>query len=494
MAINPKFVYTALLGTNYLPNQKPDPSELPSSLSSTSLAPRIADRIAALNYRKASGFVGYDSVTHHTTRFDGRRRHISIPHPLPYARLCSEIQANWGRFDHIAANTNSKTRPMQHSDGRLFKMSYADWKTRTRGELLRTQGKELVVSADVAQCFPSIYSHSIAWALVGVDHAKRHKQRHHWFNKLDNYSTMLKRAETNGLLIGPGTSNIMLEIIFSNIDNVLSSNGFDFHRYVDDYTAYVENHNEADRFRNLLSDQLSKYNLFLNRAKYREQSLPGARVSWAITALRRSLPSSNTISRYQAISYLDFAVGLSNEHPDVSTIKFGLKSLLRKDLGKSAYSDLFLYTLTLAERQPDLMPLLELFPAIAFQRGMDSHKADLSRIVTSYCDANQSDGILWACHHIKRAGSTLDDSAAAAVLNLEDPLGLCMLISNGTAGQKDAVVELHNSKNHSDLYELDRRWLVAYELYRRNLISNPYTGNDGRAFDIMKEEAVEFFV
>lgn len=34
-------------------------------------------------------------------------------------------------------------------------------------------GKKYVVKSDITSCYPSIYSHSISWALLGKDEAKK---------------------------------------------------------------------------------------------------------------------------------------------------------------------------------------------------------------------------------------------------------------------------------------------------------------------------------
>ena len=60
---------------------------------------------------------------------------------------------------------------------RIFEMNYKDWRTDGNPELdllFHEDGaSRYLVKADISTCFPSIYSHSIPWALVGKETAKK---------------------------------------------------------------------------------------------------------------------------------------------------------------------------------------------------------------------------------------------------------------------------------------------------------------------------------
>jgi sugar phosphate isomerase/epimerase len=101
---------------------------------------------------------------------------------------------------------------------------------------------------------------------VGFDHAKKHKPPEHkgeWFNQLDEKLRKIKRNETQGVAIGPGTSNILSEIILARVDAQLAKE-FTYIRYIDDYTAYCETEEEAQKFIRRLGEELAKYKLLLN--------------------------------------------------------------------------------------------------------------------------------------------------------------------------------------------------------------------------------------
>ncbi|MEZ8808958.1 antiviral reverse transcriptase Drt3b [Vibrio atlanticus] len=104
---------------------------------------------------------------------------------------------------------------------------------------------------DVANCFDSIYTHTIAWAAKDKDYIKDNYVS--WYNqfaqKLDTTMQRSNANETNGIPIGSEFSRIFAEVIFQridiNIEKTLKSeysyvNRVDYQvlRYVDDYIVF----------------------------------------------------------------------------------------------------------------------------------------------------------------------------------------------------------------------------------------------------------------
>ncbi|MBG8732000.1 RNA-directed DNA polymerase [Neisseria meningitidis] len=72
-------------------------------------------------------------------------------------------------------------------------------------------GKRFVVNADISNCFGSIYTHALSWALVGKDIAKKERNGY-WHNDIDKYTMNINNGETHGILIGCHASNLLSEI------------------------------------------------------------------------------------------------------------------------------------------------------------------------------------------------------------------------------------------------------------------------------------------
>ena len=104
-------------------------------------------------------------------------------------------------------------------------MNYKNWRVDGNPEsdlLIHDKGiSHFLVKADIATCFPSIYTHAIPWAAVGKEKAKNSIRTDTWYNRIDERCREMCNGETHGLLIGPHTSNLIAEIILTVVDKKL---------------------------------------------------------------------------------------------------------------------------------------------------------------------------------------------------------------------------------------------------------------------------------
>jgi hypothetical protein len=212
-------------------------------------------------------------------------RPLAIPEPFAYANQAKSLSNNWLNLqNHFRDNTINDSFKVSRIHLRklkdkpeLFEMNYKNFLKDGDPEQDIVIKSKYVALADISNCFPSIYSHSISWALVGKTYAKQKSKstdKNEWFNQIDFNTRNLKFGETNGVLIGPHSSNLISEIILVSVDNELTKQGFKYIRNIDDYTCYVETYEDADRFFLCLSEELKKYELVLNSKKSKIIPLP----------------------------------------------------------------------------------------------------------------------------------------------------------------------------------------------------------------------------
>ncbi len=141
---------------------------------------------------------------------------------------------------------------------------------------------------DISKCFDSIYTHSIAWAVLGLDVVKENvmSSKNTFPGKFDKFIQYANYGETNGILIGPEFSRIFAEIILQKIDKTLeeklkeNENGYyhkvdyEIYRYVDDYFLFCDDSVLKDKILRILKHELKKYKLSINNAKYEEYNKP----------------------------------------------------------------------------------------------------------------------------------------------------------------------------------------------------------------------------
>ena len=270
MSFDKEFLLASLLQYNYFPSQKKDKEELPPTINSEKLTPAVAEKLKRGTSRKG----GYDQVEYRATRYNNVSRSLAIPHPLAYVNLCDVLSNNWEQLRYITQTKNSLIIPEAHDDGRIIVMDYENTKEKIERHIKMSFNNKFFVNTDITNFFPSVYSHSIPWALVGFDVSKKKREASEWFNQIDTYQRATKRDETNGIPIGPASSNIVCEALLARIDKVLSDEGFQFIRFIDDYTAYFDTYEKAEEFIRRLSEELAEYKLLLNIKKTFIEPLP----------------------------------------------------------------------------------------------------------------------------------------------------------------------------------------------------------------------------
>ncbi len=220
----------------------------------------------------------------------------------------------------------------------LFEMSHKDFSEDDYPEPELLIGKQYLVKADISNCFPSIYTHAISWALVGKLHSKVNKNGN-WFNDIDLYTRNLKSQETHGILIGPHASNLISEIILVVIDDELIRKGYQFVRNIDDYSCFTETNEKAEQFLIDLASELKNFNLSLNHKKTEISRLPLASTeSWV-----RKLNNLNNIRDKVNLgfndvrSYIDSVIDIMHKNNDNSAIlNYAIKVISKKKLSSNA--------------------------------------------------------------------------------------------------------------------------------------------------------------
>lgn len=499
--LDEEFVLNALLRYNFLPNQKSDSDELPPVLSSVSFTVPVADKLKSVHEKRGGGFPGYDAVVYKLTRFNGVARFCSVPHPKAYAGLVLTIDKNWQNLSYVSENENSRITPRRHEDGRLVIMDYEDRVLTSQQTLGASFGKRFVVNTDISNCYPSIYSHSVPWAVAGFAEAKKNKaKKNKWYNQLDRALQYVSKNETNGISIGPGTSNIISEAILARVDDELKKY-FTYYRYMDDYTAYCGSHEEAERFVFNLSKELAKYKLTLNVGKTAIHSLPTALTNDWVIDLRNSLPKQTPVTAFDAVNYLDKVVQVAKHNPDGSVMKYGLKAFSSVLIDSQNEADtevvrlVLTYAVNLAFYHPILVPLLDgLFDKHLSLDSSFGYNQELQAIICENVRLNRSDAISWGLFLAKKYGVTIRQCCYDQIIESKDCIPILLMYITGEKEQRDAVVSYAKSLDRKDFYGLDQHWLLLYQMFKDGAISDPYSDGSSNAtsFSIMKSNGVNF--
>jgi hypothetical protein len=201
---------------------------------------------------------------------------------------------------------------------------------------------EALVKLDVKHCYPSIYSHSIHWAIDGYENVRLEDPKTlqasvQWGGdgqKIDAYIQALHGGFTKGLTVGPGASDFIVELLFRRIDHEISD-GFKFAkvsakggRYKDDYRILVKKKSQVGKAIEIVENILRKYLLNINEDKTVVGSpFDVLQRKWMVEY--NAALTDVAKSQKQFLWYLSHVAELQKQYPG--------KRLLPKFLSSSAY-------------------------------------------------------------------------------------------------------------------------------------------------------------
>ncbi len=422
--------------------------------------------------KKAYRYVYYESI-----RNVNVPRQMGIPTPMSYQRLCECLANNWDKLHkHFSDNTvNQKYKVSRihirkmYDKNNLFEMNYSNWKVDGTPDPELSIGMKYMVKADISKCFPSIYTHSVTWALVGKTKAKANR-RGNWYNEIDSCLQNTKDQETHGLLIGPHSSNIVSELILCVIDNNLVDRGWKYIRNIDDYTCYVEDELKASEFLVDLQNELRQFDLSLNHKKTRIEKLPLASVEqWA-----RKINSIALLTNYNKVdykncrAYIDFAIETARkEKNNAAVLKYAIKVLSGLELTENAkiYEQQEVFMLALI--YPYMVPLLEKYIFEPCETSVNDIKSISNLIFKEYFLKLKYEAVSYAIYFAIKYSFEIEEMEVDKIIKTDD----CILLTLGfkyyeSRGDSKAVKKMQDYaesfKNDEDKFE--ELWIFGYEI------------------------------
>lgn len=336
----------------------------------------------------------YRYITYEAIRDIGTPRYLSIPNPFAYYKQCEILCRNWDKLkEHFKNKTKEDTHKISRihirklydradpNDKKLihnnyddleettlvkkniFEMNYKNRDDSNIGKKIRI-GNKYQVKADISNCFPSIYTHSIPWAMLGKEEAKQLKNdKKEIPNQIDEHTNKMKYNETTGIFIGPHSSNLVSEIILVAVDSDLRSlKPYKYIRHIDDYTCYLDSKDEAEEFILNLSKCLKKYDLALNHKKTKISELPLMFEEEWINRLKLFQMDTyeEQIKYPSVVAFLDMAIALMKKNDNkASILNYAIKRLLKKKMTNNAQNCYFDALHHLVLLYPYLIPLIE---------------------------------------------------------------------------------------------------------------------------------------
>lgn len=210
-------------------------------------------------------------------------RPLKLIHPVLYVFLVkaiTEVDA-WKVITKRLAKIQNKvsqkitcqSMPRRSDDAQSDKAAQvSNWWTSIEQESLKLSlDYSAVVHADITDCYGSIYTHSIPWALHSKKKAKSNKSNSLIGNLIDEVIRAMSHGQTNGIPQGTVLMDFIVEFVLAYTDLKLYSLTrnieYKIIRYRDDYRIFAHNETDATKVLKTLSEVLSGLGLKLNSSK-----------------------------------------------------------------------------------------------------------------------------------------------------------------------------------------------------------------------------------
>lgn len=383
----------------------------------------------------------------HFPKTDLTDRTFGILDPRLHSDIASEIAGGWTLLLDVIFNpakrVYSYSFPIpvsQNTPGiigglRAGRMIY-EWIEMAEEDLVEEAYRyKYLVRTDVKNYYPSVYTHSIAWAIHSRAFIREGSNRNDYSllgNRLDRLFQNANDGCTNGLPIGPAVSDLIAELILSAVDLAISPGlqkvGILALRFKDDYRFLCRTQEDCKKVTKLLQKGLKAFNLLLNEDKTEIAVLPeGVFRKW-VSKYHAIRPKKNAPLSFQEFRELYLAVlRIDQEVPGT-----GIIDRFIADVTDASYQPLFPVStfhiektisllLLMAERRirslPRILGLVEAMMIASGQtsaaRAVERHLNNVLAELSKEPDENRY-VISWLLYFLKSNGLTVKGSVSFA--------------------------------------------------------------------------------
>ncbi len=214
-------------------------------------------------------------------------RPFQLIHPALYVFLVQEItqENNWkiiqDRFKVFYANSKIECHsiPVAEENENPDKKNqiYEWWQKVEQKSLALALEFNHLLHLDISDCYGSLYTHSISWAIHTTEEAKKLENRDNFIFigvSIDKHIQAMSYGQTNGIPQGSALMDFIAEIVLGYGDLLLTEElnklgilEYKIIRYRDDYRIFTNSPQQSSEIAKVLSDVLSKLNFKINSAK-----------------------------------------------------------------------------------------------------------------------------------------------------------------------------------------------------------------------------------
>ena len=456
------------------------------------------------------------------------RRKLEIPNPKQYLDLSQAIVDNWKIInDTYKISSYSESKPVLHKAKRSIRTKSKSWNNFKFELIEKSFNRKVELKIDISNFYPTIYTHSIPWGLLGKVDAKKYfkiknSKPSQWATLLatdpkaqtyrvaDFIDTLVRNCnerQSIGIPIGPDTSFLLAELIGCRIDfeihNKINKISHECIRYYDDYFFYVDTHGEAENILKIVQRILYDFQLETNENKVGIKEIPLRYIeNWSITLSNFKFQNND---KYELRNYFTILYSIvdSNKGNSSWIINYGLTrfeygNVKIKKENWQIFLSLLLQTILIDPSNiKQIFKIILSYKTYVNPKSKERIASVLDKIITEHISLNHSFEVSWSLWFYKSFNIKCKSETISSVLKSHDEISklvaLDLIDSKLFLGKKPTLTELAKSLTSQSLF--DEHWILAYEAYKKNWLDfkgrNILSSND--FFNILNYYDISFY-
>ncbi len=465
-----------LLKLGYLPSQLP-PSFTTRDLASNHMAFMTAwNALVPEKDGKKGTLKSPDTKAEifSVARVGHQRRTTSLPNPVAQTYISRRVVEHWGKIvSHYRKSKLSASRPrFLRNGGRAT--SITSMQLLYDRKIAKSAGYRYMLKTDLSRFFPTIYTHSVPWAVHTKSKAKRNRGlTAKWYgNLLDLDLRQCQDGQTIGIPIGPDTSHIIAEAVAAAVDIEFHKHfkgwpaGF---RYVDDYFLFFETAKDAERALAALIRSLREFELQINFEK--TKTCPVIEITedfWTHRLRAFDIAPKGRRHASDLNHFFELAKDLAKENSDESVMLYALKRVSATIVRKECWDTFEAHLCHVAMAYPNTLQIAARILASYARVGYPLGKNRLSRMINAVIEDHAPLGhhseVAWSLWMAKELDLVVTTRNIDSVAEMNSSVCALLLMDMDAAGMlpKTPPATLWRSHQTSDAL-WGELWLLSYE-------------------------------
>jgi hypothetical protein len=403
-----------------------------------------------------------------------QRRVTSLPNPVAQTYLAFHVAQNWRQLvKHYRQSRLSASHPRFLKAGSRA-ANIPSMQLLYERKILKSAGYRYMLKTDISRFFPTIYTHSVPWALHGKAVAKRNRKvtSKYFGNLLDLSLRQGQDEQTMGLPIGPDTSHIIAEAIATSVDLELKKRMKSFpagFRYVDDYFMFFATAHEAEEALAALMRSLKEFELHINFEKTKTSSVIEITDDYWPHQLRSFQIAKDGRKQASDINhFFELAKVIARQNSDESVMMYALKRassiLVRKENWDCFEAHVCHVALAYPNTLQTVARILSTYNHVGYMINRIRLARMINAVIQDHAPLGHHSEVSWGLWMCKDLGIKLSDANIDLVSEMHSSVCALILLDLYTSGKLSKTPKFTYWKHveisaelHGDL------WLLSYE-------------------------------